>query len=60
MLEGVTVSEPLLGLTATGLPGRPGADMVADVPPVADHEIVELEPAHIDAGEAERLFMTGN
>jgi len=56
---GLTTREPPFGLTDTGLPGRPGAEIVADVPPAADHERVDEPPEQTGDAEAVNDEITG-
>jgi hypothetical protein len=56
---GFTTSVPLAGLTETGLPGSPGAEIVADVPPVAVHERVEAPPEQTGDALAEKPLIEG-
>lgn len=50
---------PELGLTETGLPGRPEAETVAVVPPDADHESVDAPPEQTDGAVAVKVEITG-
>lgn len=56
---GFTTSEPEAGGTATGLPGRPGAETVADVPPAALQESVAAPPAQTEPTLAVKEEMVG-
>ena len=55
----MTTSVPEFGLTETGLPGKPGAEIVADVPPEAVHESVEAPPEQTGEAEAVKLEIEG-
>jgi hypothetical protein len=56
---GFTTSEPEPGLTETGLPGRPGAEIVALVPPDALHDRVDAAPEQTGEAEAVKLEIVG-
>ena len=59
VLAGFTISVPPFGLTETGLPGSPGAEIVADVPPDAAQESVDAPPEHTGEAEAAKLLIAG-
>ena len=56
---GLTTSEPDAGLTETGLPGRPGAEIVALVPPEAVHESVDAPPEQTGEADAVKVEIVG-
>lgn len=55
----MTTRVPPFGVTETGVPGRPGAEIVALVPPVAVHDKVDAPPEQTGEALAAKAEIVG-